>query len=190
MDCSKAQKLRFGMHMLTEEADDWWINTPQVSDIIAKVVTWAVFRQEFLRKYFPEDVCGKKEIEFMELKQGNLSVTEYAARFVELAKFYPIYSDATAEFSKFIKFNNGLRPKIKQVIGYQQTRRFLELVNNCRIYEDDSKAQSAHYKGLSERRGKHNLNYGKLYSSSPDKGKQRVADGKRPSGGGSPTPLK
>ncbi|XP_050909624.1 uncharacterized protein LOC127123449 [Lathyrus oleraceus] len=107
MDCSKARKMRFGMHMLDEEVDDWWINTRQVLD-------------------------------------------------VEVG-----------------------------VIG-----RFPELVNNFRIYEDDGKARSTHYKGLSKRRGKHNLNCGKPYSAIADKGKQRVADGKRPSGGGAPTSLK
>ena len=39
------------------------------------VVTWAVFRREFLDRYFPEDVRGKKEIEFLEFKQGDMSVT-------------------------------------------------------------------------------------------------------------------
>lgn len=35
-------------------------------------------------------------------------------------------------------------------------------MNNCRIYEDDSKARSAHYKGLSEIRGKKKMNRGSL----------------------------
>jgi len=35
-------------------------------------VTWAVFRREFLNRYFPEDVREKKEIEFLELKQGDM----------------------------------------------------------------------------------------------------------------------
>ncbi|XP_050908397.1 uncharacterized protein LOC127122025 [Lathyrus oleraceus] len=159
-------------------------------DVTAEVVNWAVFRREFLRKYFPEDVHGNKEIEFLELKHGNLSITEYATRFVELAKFYPHYSETTAEFLKCIKFENGLRPEIKQAIGYQHIRRFPELVNNCRIYEDDSKARSTHYKGLSERRGKQNMNSGKRYNAPADKGKQISTDGKRSSEGGSLTPLK
>ena len=45
----------------------------------------------------------------MELKQGDLSVTEYAAKFVELTKFYP-HSETTTEFSKCIKFENGSNP--------------------------------------------------------------------------------
>ena len=153
MDFSKAQKVQFDMHMLAKEPDDWWINTCQVLDVATEVVTWVVFSREFLRKYFPEDVRGKKEVEFLELKQGNLSVTEYASSFVELAKFHPHYSETTVEFLKFIKFENGLHPEIKQAVRYQQIRRFPQLVNNCRIYEDDSKARSAHYKRLSERRG-------------------------------------
>ncbi|XP_050891048.1 uncharacterized protein LOC127096532 [Lathyrus oleraceus] len=161
MNCSEAQKVRFGIHMLVEEVDDWWINTRQVLDVATEVVTWAVFNKDFLRSYFPEDVHGKKEID-----------------------------EVTAEFSKCIKFENGLHTEIKQAIGYQRIRRFPELVNNCRIYEDDSKARSTYYKGLSERRGNLNLNHGKPYNAITDKGKQKVIDGKRPSRGGAPTPLK
>jgi len=71
-----------------------------------------------MNRYFPEDVRGKKEIEFLELKQGDMSVTEYAAKFVELAKFYSHYTAETAKFSKCIKFKNGLHTEIKRAIGY------------------------------------------------------------------------
>ncbi|XP_050897543.1 uncharacterized protein LOC127104402 [Lathyrus oleraceus] len=75
-------------------------------------------------------------------------------------------------------------------VAVEVIKRFPELVNNCRIYEDSGKARLAHYKELSERRGKQNLNRGKPYSAPVDKGKQRVVGGKRTSGGGAPTPLK
>jgi len=78
-------------------------------------------------------------------------VTEYAAKFVELAKFYPHYTAETTEFSKCIKFENGLRADIKRAIGYQRIRNFSELVSSCRIYEEDTKA---HYKVVIERKGK------------------------------------
>jgi len=118
MQCSEAQKVRFGTHMLAEEADDWWVSLLPILEQDGAEVTWAVLRREFLDKYFPEDVRGKKEIEFLELKQGDMSVTEYAAKFVKLAKFYPHYTAETAEFSKCIKFENGLRADIKRAIGY------------------------------------------------------------------------
>jgi hypothetical protein len=148
--------------MLAEEADDWWTSLLPDIEQDGVVVTWAIFKRECLDRYFPKDVRGKKEIEFLELKQGVMSVTEYAAKFVELAKFYPHYTAENAEFSKRIKFENGLRPEIKKAIGYQRIRNFSILVSSCRIYEDDSKA---HYKIMNERRTKQQQNRGKPYSA-------------------------
>lgn len=62
------QKVRFDTHMLSEEAEDWWVATRTELEAGGGEVTWAVFRDRFMRKYFPEDVRGKKEIEFLELK--------------------------------------------------------------------------------------------------------------------------
>lgn len=177
MQCSEVQKVRFGTHMLAEEADDWWVSLLPMLEQDGAVVTWAVFRREFLNRYFPEDVRGKKEIEFLELKQGDMSVIEYAAKFVELAKFYPHYTAETAEFSKRIKFENGLRADIKRAISYQKIRIFSDLVSSCRIYEEDTKA---HYKVMSERRGKGQQSRPKPYSALADKGKQRLNDERRP----------
>ncbi|XP_058771654.1 uncharacterized protein LOC131645009 [Vicia villosa] len=68
MDCTQAQKVRYGTHMLAVEADDWWLATRQRLEAVGEEITWDVFRREFLRKYYPESVRGKKEIEFHELK--------------------------------------------------------------------------------------------------------------------------
>ncbi|XP_058768504.1 uncharacterized protein LOC131642250 [Vicia villosa] len=167
MDRSEAHKVRYGTHILASEADDWWLETRNRLEAASEVITWEVFNREFMRNYFSKDVCRKKEIEFLELKQRDLSVTEYPAKFVELAKYYPHYNEATAEFSKCIKFENGLCPDIKQAIGYQKIRKFVELVNCCRIYEEDSKP---HYNIMNERRGKQHQNRGNPYNAPTDKG--------------------
>jgi len=177
MQCNEVQRVRFGTHMLAEEADDWWVSILPTLEQGGGVVNWAVFRREFLDRYFPEDVRGKKEIEFLELKQGNMSVTEYAAKVVELAKLYPQYTPKTAEFSKCIKFENGLHAEIKLAIGYQKIRIFSEHVSSCRIYEEDTKA---HYKAVNERKGKGQQSRPKPYNAPADKGKQRVNDERRP----------
>ena len=97
-----------------------------------------------------------------------------------MAKFYPHYAEENAEFSKCIKFENGLRPEIKKAVGYQKIRVFAVLVDSCRIYEEDN---NAHYKIISEKRGKHPHNGGKPYDALAGKGKQRVSHGQRTSGG-------
>ncbi|XP_058725988.1 uncharacterized protein LOC131597300 [Vicia villosa] len=146
MDCTQAQKVRYGTHMLVVEADDWWLATRQRLEAAGEEITWDVFRRELLRKYYPESVRGKKEIEFHELKQGNMS----------------------------------------KAIGYQQIRVFPNLVDSCRIFEEDN---AAHYKIVSDRRGRQNQQRGKPYDTPAGKGKQRAVPGQRTSGGGAPAPI-
>ncbi|XP_057426245.1 uncharacterized protein LOC130719650 [Lotus japonicus] len=184
MDCTPAQKVRYVTHMLAVEADDWWLEMRDKLEAAGEGITWDVFRREFLRKYYPEDVWGKKEIEFLELKQGNRSVTEYAAKFVELAKFYPHFNGEGAEFSKCIKFENGLRCDIKKAVGYQKIRVFSDLVDSCRIFEEDSNAR---HKVVTDKRGKSQQNRGKPYDAG--KGKQRISPGQSTSGGDAPAKI-
>jgi hypothetical protein len=152
MVCTDAQKVRLGTHMLIGEAGDWWENARPRLEVAGIEITWDIFKGEFLGKYFPEDVRARKEVEFLELKQGNMTVAEYAAKFGVLIKFSPYYNAVDAETSKCIKFENGLRPEIKQFIGYQRIRRFADLVDASRIYDADSRARSNHYKAASEKK--------------------------------------
>lgn len=64
-----------------------------------------------------DGICSKKDIEFLELKQGNMTITDYAAKFEELSRLCSHYNGVEAEGSKCIKFESGLRPKIKQFIS-------------------------------------------------------------------------
>lgn len=75
---------------------------------------------QFLEKYFPEDVNSKKEMEFLELKLGNMTFSKYATKFEELVKFCSHYNGVVAEGPKCIKFKSGLHSKTKQGIGYQE----------------------------------------------------------------------
>ena len=53
--------------------------------------TWHVFRDAFYQKYIPPSVHNAKEMEFMQLRQGNSGISEYIAKFEELCKFSTIY---------------------------------------------------------------------------------------------------
>ncbi|MCI87212.1 gag polyprotein-related, partial [Trifolium medium] len=50
-----------------------------------------------------------KVVEFLELKQGNMTVAEYAAKFESLSVFNPYYNTPEAEYDKCVKFESGLR---------------------------------------------------------------------------------
>ncbi|CAJ2636548.1 unnamed protein product [Trifolium pratense] len=170
MRCTEESKLTLGTYVLREEANKWWKNAKLRMGVGGVVITWEMFKGEFLRKYFPADIRNKKVVEFMELKQGNMSVAEYSVKFEELCAFSPHYNTMKAENDKCVKFESGLRPDIKHLIGFSQIRDFATLVDKCRICDDDGKAKTNYYKAMSDKRGK-GQDRGKPYG---DKGKKVV----------------
>ena len=152
-----------------EEAKYWWENTRQCLETKGQDVTWDVFKRVFLEKYFLEDVRNKKEMEFLELKQGNMTVAEYAAKFEELVRYFPHYQGRDGESSKCVKFLNGLRPEVKQAVNYQGVYQFPLLFNMCRIWDEDFGDRATYYRSIGPMRNKKNgpQHRGKPYSTPP-----------------------
>lgn len=153
------------------------------------MITWKILKAKFLDKFFPEDVQGKKEIEFLELKQGSSMVAEYNTKFEELIRFCPHHDVVDFERSKCLKFVNGLRPEIKATINCHQIVVFSNLVNKCVIFDEDNWTRSSHYKSLNDRKGKVKFR-GTPYVTPAYKGKQKATFDRKPSRGGTPSPLR
>ena len=67
-------------------------------------------------KYFPETARYAKAQEFLELKQGAMTVMDYVARFIELARFADDY--VATNMAKVRRFENGLKLSIwARIIG-------------------------------------------------------------------------
>ncbi|KAF1884431.1 hypothetical protein Lal_00028309 [Lupinus albus] len=104
MNCSEAQKLVYATYMLVKESENWWKFTRRQMETEGQLISWGTFKEKFFHKYFPADLKRKKEMEFLKLERGNMSVGEYAAKFEELARFCP-YSDLEVDGrSKCSKF--------------------------------------------------------------------------------------
>lgn len=101
-----------------------------------------------------------------------MSVADYAVKFEELIKFFPYYNRFDAKESKCIKFESGLRPKIKQFIGYREIPQFPVLVSKFRIYDEDNRARSAYYKSVGNKNNG-NQNHVKPYVILNGKGKHK-----------------
>jgi len=112
MVTNDVQKVRLATHMLAEEAEYWWTSTKRRIEASGDAIAWVRFMNEFLRNYFPEDLRNKKEAEFLNLKQGSMSIAEYAAKYEELSRFCPYINVKDAIVSKCVKFENGLRLEI------------------------------------------------------------------------------
>ena len=67
-------------------------------------------------KYFPDTARHAKAQEFLELKQGMMTVMEYVARFTELAHFADDYM--ATDMVKVRRFENGLKLSIRgRIVG-------------------------------------------------------------------------
>ncbi|XP_027124189.2 uncharacterized protein [Coffea arabica] len=84
---SEERQVTFTVFQLEGAARSWWnvICTKWEREQTSR--TWVNFVREFNAKYFPPLVQEKKEDEFIRLRQGTQSVTEYESQFTRLAKF-------------------------------------------------------------------------------------------------------
>ena len=82
---SNAAKIRLVAFQPEGESQVWWDWVKTSRDLEA--MTWAEFHGLFMSKYFLVTARHAKAQEFLELRQGTMTVMEYIARFTELACF-------------------------------------------------------------------------------------------------------
>ena len=92
----------------------WWDWVKTSKDLEA--MTWVEFHGLFISKYFPATARHTKAQEFLELRQGTMTVMEYVARFTELARFADDY--VATDMAKVRIFENGLKLSIRgKIVG-------------------------------------------------------------------------
>ncbi|KAF3668998.1 hypothetical protein FXO37_09257 [Capsicum annuum] len=65
--------------------------------------TWQEFQDAFLDKFFPLEIRNAKVEEFMNLRQGSMTVRKYCLKFNQVAKYAPdLVADNRASMSKFV----------------------------------------------------------------------------------------
>ena len=86
---SDATRIRLVAFQLEGEAQVWWNWVRTSRD--PEAMTWTEFQELFMGKYFPDTARHAKAQEFLQLKQGTMTVMDYVARFIELARFVDDY---------------------------------------------------------------------------------------------------
>ena len=108
---SNVTRIRLAVFQLEGEAQIWWKWARTSRDLEA--MTWAEFQELFMGTYFLETA---KAQEFLELKQGTMTVMDYVTRFTELARFADDY--VATKLAKVRRFENGLKLSIRgRIVG-------------------------------------------------------------------------
>jgi hypothetical protein len=79
--CSDQEKVLYASGRLTDPAADWWDSYTTTHDA-TDIITWAEFTTQFTNYHIPAGLMKIKKKEFLSLKQGNMSVSEYGDKFI------------------------------------------------------------------------------------------------------------
>ena len=89
-----------------------WVKT----SINVEAMTWVDFIELFMSKFFPVSSRHVKAREFLDLRQGDMTVLEYVARFTKLACFADDY--VATDLDKVRRFEDGRRLSIRgKIVG-------------------------------------------------------------------------
>ncbi|XP_074361423.1 uncharacterized protein LOC141701688 [Apium graveolens] len=103
-------------------------------------MAWTRFKELFFDKYFPTYMKNEMEMKFLGLKQKGMFVSEYISRFLELSRFAPHQVDTEAR--KCQRFQEGLKPQIREKVSLLELEQFDKLVGKARIAERDYEART------------------------------------------------
>ena len=96
-----------------------------VSVVPKEKVTWDSFQEEFRKKYISQRFIDQKRKEFLELKQGNMTVTDYERE----SKYARECVSTEAIMCK--RFENGLNDNIRLSVGVLKIKEFVVLVERA-----------------------------------------------------------
>ncbi|XP_052725433.1 uncharacterized protein LOC128194284 [Vigna angularis] len=130
--CPDENRLAYTEYLLTGEASHWWASARAILTDAHQQITWEMFRDKFYEEYFPDNIRFAKEVEFLQLVQGGMSVSEYTNKFKHLVRFNTM---ATSGEWQCRKFENGLRSDLKVLISSLCIRTFPALVERAKVLE-------------------------------------------------------
>ena len=103
-----ATRIKLVAFQLEGESQVWWDWVKASRNL--EEMTWEEFCDLVMGKYFSTSARHAKAREFLELKQGTMTVLEYVAKFTELARFVDNY--VATDMAKVRKFEDGLKLSI------------------------------------------------------------------------------
>jgi hypothetical protein len=83
--CTDREKVLYALGRLTDLATDWW-DSYCAAHAAADIITWAEFSTHFRNYHIP---AGLMKIKFLSLKKGNMTVSEYRDKFIQLSRSAP-----------------------------------------------------------------------------------------------------
>ncbi|XP_058766954.1 uncharacterized protein LOC131640584 [Vicia villosa] len=137
--CSEEDKVVCATQMLRGPAAQWWTSASARMTTLGIDKTWGHFKVVVLEKYFPDSMRAQEELEFQMLRQGSMTVAEFAAKFEDMEAYSNQALYAPDERWKINQFKIGLRGDIDYCVGQQRYNTYSEILEQCYITEQSLK---------------------------------------------------
>ncbi|XP_030473593.1 uncharacterized protein LOC115691161 [Syzygium oleosum] len=108
---SDEDKVTLAVYQLQGNANTWWEATQRRVFPEGTAQVWGAFVEAFNNKYFSDCAKERKMNEFQRLRQNQLSVDQYEAKFAELSKYAPRLIEDPVDKAR--RFRDGLKLEIK-----------------------------------------------------------------------------
>jgi hypothetical protein len=103
--CDYREKVLYGPRLLRGAPQSWW-ESYLATHANPDTITWEEFRDNFRLYHVPTGLMIVKKKEFLALKQGPMSVSEYRDRFLQLPRYAP--EDVNTYAKRQYRFLRGL----------------------------------------------------------------------------------
>jgi hypothetical protein len=103
--CNNPKKVLLASHQLIGPAADWWDAYEEAHEEL-DTINWNEFKMAFCSHHVPQGIIQLKK-EFQDLKQGSMTVSEYATRFTHLSRYTPNDVDTDKKQECFLNRLDG-----------------------------------------------------------------------------------
>ncbi|XP_073138690.1 uncharacterized protein [Henckelia pumila] len=133
MQITDADRLRCATYMFRDDARVWWNGAKAALNLTT--LTWNGFKDVFYGKYFTVSTRNRLAREFLEIRQGNMSIAEYVKKFERGRYFVPMISGDPAEELKH--FTEGLNTFIRKDVRLSGAKNYKDAVDQAMLSEKD-----------------------------------------------------
>ncbi|XP_073136819.1 uncharacterized protein [Henckelia pumila] len=133
MQITDADRLRCATYMFRDDARVWWNGAKAALNLTT--LTWNGFKDVFYGKYFTVSTRNRLAREFLEIRQGNMSIAEYVKKFERGRYFVPMISGDPAEELKH--FTEGLNAFIRKDVRLSGAKNYKDAVDQAMLSKKD-----------------------------------------------------
>ncbi|XP_048497426.1 uncharacterized protein LOC125496058 [Beta vulgaris subsp. vulgaris] len=127
IQCPEKWKVNFAIFYLKGQADLWWKTAKGLQS--QPGFGWERLKEVMRSQFYPQSLQLQMESEFIQLKQRNMSVLEYAVKFNELARFAPDL--VTTDRQIMNRFEGCLNLELQEKLVAHMSQSYQELYDRA-----------------------------------------------------------